>query len=87
VVRGADAPAQQRETTMTKPARKTAAKINDKMEDIGARRLYTIMERLLDEVSFDAPDLSGQEIVIDAGYVKKKLEEFLKDEDLSRYIL
>jgi ATP-dependent HslUV protease ATP-binding subunit HslU len=65
----------------------TAAKINDRMEDIGARRLYTIMERLLDEVSFDAPDLSGQEIVIDAGYVKKKLEEFLKDEDLSRYIL
>jgi ATP-dependent HslUV protease ATP-binding subunit HslU len=65
----------------------TAAKINDKMEDIGARRLYTIMERLLDEVSFDAPDLSGREIVIDAGYVKKKLEEFLKDEDLSRYIL
>jgi ATP-dependent HslUV protease ATP-binding subunit HslU len=65
----------------------TAAKINDKMEDIGARRLYTIMERLLDEVSFDAPDLSDKEIVIDAGYVKKKLEEFLKDEDLSRYIL
>jgi ATP-dependent HslUV protease ATP-binding subunit HslU len=65
----------------------TAAKINDKMEDIGARRLYTIMERLLDEVSFDAPDLSGREIVIDAGYVNKKLEEFLKDEDLSRYIL
>ncbi|MCJ7663159.1 MAG: ATP-dependent protease ATPase subunit HslU, partial [Desulfobacterales bacterium] len=65
----------------------TAAKINDKMEDIGARRLYTIMERLLDEVSFDAPELSGRKISIDAGYVKKKLEEFLKDEDLSRYIL
>jgi ATP-dependent HslUV protease ATP-binding subunit HslU len=65
----------------------TAAKINDKMEDIGARRLYTIMERLLDEVSFDAPELSGRKIAIDAGYVKKKLEEFLKDEDLSRYIL
>jgi ATP-dependent HslUV protease ATP-binding subunit HslU len=65
----------------------TAAKINDRMEDIGARRLYTIMERLLDEVSFDAPERSGQKIVIDAGYVKKKLEEFLKDEDLSRYIL
>ena len=65
----------------------TAAKINERMEDIGARRLYTIMERLLDEVSFDAPDLAGQEIVIDAGHVKKKLEEFLKDEDLSRYIL
>jgi ATP-dependent HslUV protease ATP-binding subunit HslU len=65
----------------------TAAKINDKMEDIGARRLYTIMERLLDEVSFDAPELSGRKIAIDAGYVKRKLEEFLKDEDLSRYIL
>jgi ATP-dependent HslUV protease ATP-binding subunit HslU len=65
----------------------TAAKINDRMEDIGARRLYTIMERLLDEVSFDAPELHGQEIAIDAGYVKKKLEAFLKDEDLSRYIL
>jgi ATP-dependent HslUV protease ATP-binding subunit HslU len=65
----------------------TAAKINDKMEDIGARRLYTIMERLLDEVSFDAPELGGQKIAIDAAYVKKKLEEFLKDEDLSRYIL
>jgi ATP-dependent HslUV protease ATP-binding subunit HslU len=45
------------------------------------------MERLLDEVSFDAPELSGRKISIDAGYVKKKLEEFLKDEDLSRYIL
>jgi ATP-dependent HslUV protease ATP-binding subunit HslU len=65
----------------------TAAKINERMEDIGARRLYTIMERLLDEVSFDAPDLSGQGVAIDADDVKKKLEEFIKDEDLSRYIL
>jgi ATP-dependent HslUV protease ATP-binding subunit HslU len=65
----------------------TAAKINDRMEDIGARRLYTIMERLLDEVSFDAPELKGKEIVIDADYVRKKLEELIKDEDLSRYIL
>jgi len=65
----------------------TAATINDKMEDIGARRLYTIMEKLLDEVSFDAPELSGRKIAIDADYVKKKLEEFVKDEDLSRYIL
>jgi ATP-dependent HslUV protease ATP-binding subunit HslU len=65
----------------------TAAKINDKMEDIGARRLYTIMEKLLDEVSFDAPELSGNHIAIDADYVKKKLDEFVKDEDLSRYIL
>jgi len=65
----------------------TAAKINERTENIGARRLYTIMERLLDEVSFDAPELSGQKIVIDAQYVKKKLEEFVQDEDLSRYIL
>jgi ATP-dependent HslUV protease ATP-binding subunit HslU len=65
----------------------TAAKINERTENIGARRLYTIMERLLDEVSFDAPELSGQEIVIDAQYVKQKLEEFVQDEDLSRYIL
>jgi ATP-dependent HslUV protease ATP-binding subunit HslU len=65
----------------------TAAKINDRMEDIGARRLYTIMERLLDEVSFDAPELKGKEITIDADYVRKKLEELIKDEDLSRYIL
>ncbi len=64
-----------------------AAQINERTEDIGARRLYTIMEKLLDEVSFNAPELSGQEIVIDAAYVRKKLEEFVKDEDLSRYIL
>ncbi|RLB07627.1 MAG: HslU--HslV peptidase ATPase subunit, partial [Deltaproteobacteria bacterium] len=64
-----------------------ATQINERTEDIGARRLYTIMEKLLDEVSFNAPELSGQEIVIDAAYVRKKLEEFVKDEDLSRYIL
>jgi ATP-dependent HslUV protease ATP-binding subunit HslU len=65
----------------------TAATINNRTEDIGARRLYTIMEKLLDEVSFDAPELSGQKIAIDATYVNKKLEEFVQDEDLSRYIL
>jgi ATP-dependent HslUV protease ATP-binding subunit HslU len=65
----------------------TAATINERTENIGARRLYTIMERLLDEISFDAPELSGQKIVIDAAYVNKKLEEFVQDEDLSRYIL
>ena len=64
-----------------------AAQINERTENIGARRLYTIMEKLLDEVSFDAPELSGQEIVIDADYVRKKLDEFVRDEDLSRYIL
>jgi ATP-dependent HslUV protease ATP-binding subunit HslU len=65
----------------------TAATINERTENIGARRLYTIMEKLLDEVSFDAPELSGQKIVIDAAYVNKRLEEFVQDEDLSRYIL
>jgi len=65
----------------------TAAQINERTENIGARRLYTIMEKLLDEVSFDAPELSGKKIGINADYVKKKLEEFVQDEDLSRYIL
>ncbi len=64
-----------------------AATINMRTEDIGARRLYTIMEKLLDDISFNAPDLSGQEVVIDADYVTQKLSEFLQDEDLSRYIL
>lgn len=64
-----------------------AVHINERTEDIGARRLYTIMEKLLDEVSFNAPELSGQKVAIDADYVRKKLEEFVQDEDLSRYIL
>ncbi len=64
-----------------------AALINERTEDIGARRLYTIMERLLDEISFDAPELSGKKMVIDARYVKEKLKDFVEDEDLSRYIL
>jgi len=64
-----------------------AEKVNQMTEDIGARRLYTIMEKLLDEISFNAPDLAGQEVVVDAEYVRRKLADFLKDEDLSRYIL
>ncbi|RLA85308.1 MAG: HslU--HslV peptidase ATPase subunit, partial [Deltaproteobacteria bacterium] len=64
-----------------------AEKVNQLTEDIGARRLYTIMEKLLDEISFNAPDLAGQEVVVDAEYVRRKLADFLKDEDLSRYIL
>ncbi len=64
-----------------------AALINERTEDIGARRLYTIMERLLDEISFDAPELSGKKMLIDARYVKEKLKDFVEDEDLSRYIL
>ena len=65
----------------------TATLVNDRMENIGARRLYTIMESLLDEISFDAPEMRGQEMVIDADYVADQLDEIVEDEDLSRYIL
>ncbi len=64
-----------------------AVLVNERTENIGARRLHTVMERLLDEISFDAPDLSGQQLVIDAKYVRDKLADIVKDEDLSRYIL
>jgi ATP-dependent HslUV protease ATP-binding subunit HslU len=64
-----------------------AALINERTENIGARRLYTMMEKLLDEISFDAPELSGKNMVIDAQYVRDKLKGFVEDEDLSRYIL
>jgi ATP-dependent HslUV protease ATP-binding subunit HslU len=64
-----------------------AALINERTENIGARRLYTIMERLLDEISFDAPEMSGKAMVIDARYVREKLKDFVEDEDLSRFIL
>ncbi len=64
-----------------------AAEVNDRMENIGARRLHTVMERLLDGVSFDATDLRGQRIVIDAAYVRERLANIASDEDLSRYIL
>jgi ATP-dependent HslUV protease ATP-binding subunit HslU len=65
----------------------TATLVNDRMENIGARRLYTIMERLLDKISFEAPEMRGQEVVIDADYVADQLDEIVQDEDLSRYIL
>ena len=61
--------------------------VNERTENIGARRLHTIMEKLLDELSFDAPDLAKKKFTIDAQYVKEKLESLAKDEDLSRYIL
>jgi len=64
-----------------------ATLINERTENIGARRLYTMMERLLDEISFDAPDKSGECMAIDAKYVREKLKDFVEDEDLSRYIL
>jgi ATP-dependent HslUV protease ATP-binding subunit HslU len=64
-----------------------AVTVNDRTENIGARRLHTVMERLLDQISFDAPELSGQDITIDAQYVQETLADIVKDEDLSRYIL
>jgi ATP-dependent HslUV protease ATP-binding subunit HslU len=64
-----------------------AFEVNERTENIGARRLATVMERLLDEVSFDAPRLGGQTITLDAAAVDAKLKELAKDEDLSRYIL
>ena len=63
------------------------AEANEKMENIGARRLHTILEKLLDEVSFDAPEMPGREVRIDAKYVSERLNAILKDADLSRYIL
>jgi ATP-dependent HslUV protease ATP-binding subunit HslU len=64
-----------------------AAIVNDKTENIGARRLHTILERLLDDLSFEATDMNGQEVTIDAAYVQRVLEGIIKDEDLSRYVL
>ena len=64
-----------------------AAIVNERTENIGARRLHTVMERLLDEISFDAPDLSGQTVTIDGAYVRRMLADVVKNDDLSRYIL
>jgi len=64
-----------------------AAEVNERMENIGARRLHTVMERLLDEISYTAPEMRDREVVIDAQYVRDRLSPILKDEDLSRYIL
>jgi ATP-dependent HslUV protease ATP-binding subunit HslU len=64
-----------------------AARVNDKTENIGARRLHTVMERLLDEISFEGPDLAEKSITIDEAYVERMLEDIVKNEDLSRYIL
>ncbi|MBN2419467.1 MAG: ATP-dependent protease ATPase subunit HslU [Deltaproteobacteria bacterium] len=64
-----------------------SATVNEQMENIGARRLHTIMEKLLDEISFDAPDMETKSVVIDSAYVKDKLADIMEDENLSRYIL
>jgi ATP-dependent HslUV protease ATP-binding subunit HslU len=64
-----------------------ATRVNEQTENIGARRLYTIMERVLEEISFGAPDLTGKTIAIDAGYVHARLADIVKDQDLTRYVL
>jgi ATP-dependent HslUV protease ATP-binding subunit HslU len=64
-----------------------AFRVNEGTENIGARRLHTIMERVLDEISFSAPEKKGEHITVDAAYVGKMLSEIVKDQDLSRYIL
>ena len=64
-----------------------AWQVNERVENIGARRLHTVMERLLEGISFEAPDLDGCEVVIDAEYVDSRLSELAGDDDLSRYIL
>jgi len=64
-----------------------AFKVNEGTENIGARRLHTIMEKVLDEISFEAPDMKEKQVTIDADYVRNKLTDIVKDQDLSRYIL
>ena len=64
-----------------------AATVNASSQDIGARRLHTIMEALMEDISFRAPEMGVEQIVIDADYVQGQLAEIVQDEDLSRYIL
>ena len=64
-----------------------AAEVNRSVENIGARRLYTVIERVFEELSFAAPDLSGTDVVIDRDYVNKNLDVLLQSSDLSRYVL
>jgi len=64
-----------------------ATLVNERTENIGARRLHTVMEKLLDEISFEGPDLVNKRVTIDEAYVTKMLADIVKNEDLSRYIL
>jgi ATP-dependent HslUV protease ATP-binding subunit HslU len=64
-----------------------AALVNDRTENIGARRLHTVMEKLLDEVSFEAPDMTDKDVTIDEAYVERMLADIVRNEDLSRYVL
>src|ERR1051325_4374596 len=64
-----------------------AFRVNEGTENIGARRLHTIMERVLDIISFEAPDMQEKNVVVDGDYVRNALTDIVKDQDLSRYIL
>lgn len=64
-----------------------AVQVNKRTQNIGARRLHTVMEKLVEDASFDAPDMNNADVIIDANYVQDKLQAIAKDEDLSRYIL
>ena len=65
----------------------SAFRVNEKTENIGARRLHTVLERLMDGISFDASERSGEKIVIDEKYVSEALNDVVENEDLSRFIL
>ncbi len=66
---------------------KMATLINERGENIGARRLHTVMERILEDISFDAPDMENKKVRVTASYVRERLADVIEDEDLSRYIL
>jgi len=64
-----------------------AAEVNQSVENIGARRLYTVMERVFEELSFTAPDRAGESVTVDAAFVEENLGELMRSADLSRYVL
>ena len=66
---------------------KISTEVNSSIENIGARRLHTIIEKVLDDISFNATDKSGEKIIVDKDYVKKNLGDLVKDTDLSKFIL
>jgi len=66
---------------------RSAFEVNQRTENIGARRLYTVMEKILEDISFEAPDSSTKEVIVDSDYVKKYLQDIIQDEDLSKFIL
>ena len=75
------------ETSGVNRIAKIASQVNDQTENIGARRLHTVLERLLEVISFEASDRTGQQVTVDTDYVDAHLGELVQDEDLSRYIL